>query len=149
MEISTILPRRRDSDEVRSATEFCGGNVPRTWGGVYDHVFLEKAAELMIAPKGFEYYSLYPSLTERQPEGLVTSKQWLTIEELGEVASGLVEKIKESDMEGTGKFKPEDTGWQEKASDVTFVNRMDNAPFECLLARKQQVIAIPSDLFVC
>lgn len=247
-------------DEVRSATEFCGENAPRTWVGVYDHVFLEKAAELMkkikeptfhfvyttsnhgpykipdkvlgvdtddmlkdtevdiredqerrkalstasyadhavqkfiadmqevypdalfvytgdhsalygnfansslvprdymyrelyctplmmhhreitqglfggttigthlnimptvlemIAPKGFEYYSLYPSLTEGQPEGLVTPKQWLTIEELGEVASGLVEKIKESDMEGTGKFKPEDTGWQEKASNVT------------------------------
>ena len=30
-----------------SATEFCGADAPKTWVGVYDNVFLEKAAELI------------------------------------------------------------------------------------------------------
>ena len=51
----------------------------------------------MIAPKGFSYYSLYPSLTQPQPDGLVTPKQWITPAELGETASGLVEPVKEAD----------------------------------------------------
>ena len=31
-------------DEVRAATDFCPPDAPRTWVGVYDHVFLEEAA---------------------------------------------------------------------------------------------------------
>lgn len=34
-------------DAVHSGTEFCGPEAPRTWVGVYDHIFLEKTAELM------------------------------------------------------------------------------------------------------
>ena len=31
-------------DEVRSAVDFCPADAPRTWVGIYDHIFLEEAA---------------------------------------------------------------------------------------------------------
>ena len=34
-------------DQVMAATDFCPANAPRTWVGVYDHIFLEKAATLI------------------------------------------------------------------------------------------------------
>lgn len=34
-------------DQVMAATDFCGPKAPQTWLGVYDHVFLEKAANLI------------------------------------------------------------------------------------------------------
>ncbi|MEN6568025.1 MAG: sulfatase-like hydrolase/transferase, partial [Veillonellales bacterium] len=34
-------------DRVMSATEFCAPDAPKTWVGVYDHVFLETAAQLI------------------------------------------------------------------------------------------------------
>lgn len=34
-------------DRVESASIFCGPNAPKTWVGVYDHVFLETIAELI------------------------------------------------------------------------------------------------------
>ncbi len=34
-------------DKVMAATEFCPADSPRTWVGIYDHIFLEKAAELI------------------------------------------------------------------------------------------------------
>ena len=34
-------------DKVMAATEFCPADAPRTWVGIYDHIFLEKAAELI------------------------------------------------------------------------------------------------------
>lgn len=34
-------------DKVRSATDFCGPHAPKTWVGVYDNIYLEKAAELI------------------------------------------------------------------------------------------------------
>lgn len=34
-------------DRVMTATDFCGPHAPKTWVGVYDNVFLEKAAELI------------------------------------------------------------------------------------------------------
>ena len=73
----------------------------------------------MIAPKGFSYYSLYPSLTQPQPAGLVTPKQWITPTELGETASGLVEPVIEADREGTRKYEPEDKHWRQVSSDMT------------------------------
>ena len=38
-----------------------------------------------IAPKGFEYYSITPSLFEEQPETLVTPYQWMTDTMMGDV----------------------------------------------------------------
>ena len=38
-----------------------------------------------IAPKGFEYYSITPSLFEAQPETLVTPYQWITDTMIGDV----------------------------------------------------------------
>lgn len=38
-----------------------------------------------IAPKGFEYYSITPSLFEEQPESLVTPYQWMTDTMMGDV----------------------------------------------------------------
>ena len=38
-----------------------------------------------IAPKGFEYYSIVPSLFEEQPETLVTPYQWITPHMMGDV----------------------------------------------------------------
>lgn len=38
-----------------------------------------------IAPKGFEYYSITPSLFEKQPETLVTPYQWMTDTMMGDV----------------------------------------------------------------
>lgn len=35
-------------DEVQTATEFCGLDAPKTWVGVYDNVFLEKTAEMIL-----------------------------------------------------------------------------------------------------
>ena len=65
----------------------------------------------LIAPKGFTYYSLYPALTQTQPEYLVTPKQWMTKNEIGEVISGMAEKQGESTREVRKKYKPAvDTG---------------------------------------
>lgn len=35
-------------DRIENAVDFCGSDAPRTWLGVYDHVFLEKTAELIL-----------------------------------------------------------------------------------------------------
>jgi len=60
-----------------------------------------------IAPKGFEYYSITPSLFEAQPETLVTPYQWITDTMMGDVrmdygesnipSSELVEQIRPID----------------------------------------------------
>lgn len=65
----------------------------------------------LIAPQGFTYYSLYPSLTQVQPEYLVTPKQWMTEKELGEVMSGRAEAQGEATTELREKYTPPvDTG---------------------------------------
>lgn len=45
-----------------------------------------------IAPKGFEYYSIAPSLFEDQPETLVTPYQWITDSLIGDVRMDYGEK---------------------------------------------------------
>ena len=40
-----------------------------------------------IAPKGFEYYSITPSLFDEQPETLVTPYQWITDSLIGDIRS--------------------------------------------------------------
>lgn len=72
----------------------------------------------MIAPKSFRDYSPYPSLTQTQPKGLATPKQWITSDELGEVASGLAEKVKAADAAGTEKYSPSDSRWHQKSTDL-------------------------------
>lgn len=72
----------------------------------------------LIAPKGFTYYSLYPSLTETQPDGFVTPKQWITKNELGEVASQRAEVIGESTPEIKEKYKVKDNKYIIRASDM-------------------------------
>lgn len=67
----------------------------------------------LIAPKGFTYYSLYPSLTEPQPEYIVTPKQWMTETELGEVMSHRAELQGEATTELREKYTPAtDTGYR-------------------------------------
>lgn len=39
--------RAQGFDRVESATTFCGSNAPKTWVGVYDHVFLEGVSRLL------------------------------------------------------------------------------------------------------
>ena len=34
-------------ERVMSATNFCPADAPRTWVGVYDHIFLREAARLI------------------------------------------------------------------------------------------------------
>lgn len=36
-------------DEVETATDFCGPDAPKTWVGVYDNLFLEKAADMILS----------------------------------------------------------------------------------------------------
>ena len=38
-----------------------------------------------VAPAGFEYYSIVPSLFEEQPQPLVTPYQWITADMMGDV----------------------------------------------------------------
>jgi phosphoglycerol transferase MdoB-like AlkP superfamily enzyme len=47
-------------DVCHAGPDFCGKDAPQTWLGVYDHVFLEKAAEV-IAQSGEEptFHFLY------------------------------------------------------------------------------------------
>ncbi|WP_317382009.1 LTA synthase family protein [Megasphaera stantonii] len=71
----------------------------------------------LVAPKGFEYYSLYPSLTEQQPEGLVTPKQWITPQELGEIASKKAEVIGESTPQIKEKYDVKDEQFIQLSSD--------------------------------
>ena len=49
-----------------------------------------------IAPKGFEYYSITPSLFENQPETLVTPYQWITDTMMGDVRMDYGESNKPS-----------------------------------------------------
>lgn len=48
-------------DRVMTATDFCGPDAPKTWVGVYDNIFLEKAAELIqkTAGDGPEFHMVY------------------------------------------------------------------------------------------
>lgn len=48
-------------DRVMSAPEFCGPDAPKTWVGVYDNVFLDKAAELIqqMDPNQPQFHFLY------------------------------------------------------------------------------------------
>lgn len=72
----------------------------------------------LVAPKGFTYYSMYPSLTEPQPDILATPKQWITKDELGEAASGRVEAVGESIPEVREKYMPTDTTGRNLSSDM-------------------------------
>jgi putative arylsulfatase len=49
------------------------------------HMSLMPTIIEVIAPKGFEYYSIAPSLFEDQPETLVTPYQWITDSLIGDV----------------------------------------------------------------
>ena len=49
-----------------------------------------------IAPKGFEYYSITPSLFDEQPETLVTPYQWMTDTMMGDVRMDYGESNKPS-----------------------------------------------------
>ena len=71
----------------------------------------------LIVPKGFTYYSLYPALTQTQPEYLVTPKQWMTEKEVGEVMSGMAERQGEATREACEKYKPSMGTGCELASD--------------------------------
>lgn len=71
----------------------------------------------LIAPKGFTYYSLYPSLTQEQPEYIVTPKQWMTTEELGEVMSGKAEAQGEATIDLREKYNVSGNRGQRLASD--------------------------------
>ena len=55
-----------------------------------------------IAPKGFEYYSIAPSLFEDQPETLVTPYQWITDSLIGDVRGD----YGESNVETTEPVEP-------------------------------------------
>lgn len=50
-------------DQVMTATDFCGPEAPKTWVGVYDNVFLEKAAELILQQEEtsgpYQFHFLY------------------------------------------------------------------------------------------
>ncbi len=50
-------------DQVMTATDFCGPDAPKTWVGIYDNVFLEKAAELILqqeqANGPYQFHFLY------------------------------------------------------------------------------------------
>lgn len=48
-------------DRVMTATDFCGPHAPKTWVGVYDNVFLERAAELIqqTSTGGPEFHFVY------------------------------------------------------------------------------------------
>ena len=47
-------------DHAYSATEFCGPNAPKSWVGVYDHIFLQKAAELICQNrKKLQFHFIY------------------------------------------------------------------------------------------
>ena len=72
----------------------------------------------LVAPKGFTYYSIYPSLTESQPDILATPKQWISKDELGETASGRVEKVGESVPKVREKYMPEHTTGRTLSSDM-------------------------------
>lgn len=56
----------------------------------------------MIAPKGFEYYSLMPSLFEHQ-ESIITPYHWMTESEIGFYKDGLVENISWRDTKDKGQ----------------------------------------------
>lgn len=58
----------------------------------------------LIAPKGFEYYSLFSSLTIQGMNSAVTPKQWITDTELGEIASGQAEPVEECSKKGCEKY---------------------------------------------
>lgn len=47
-------------DHAYSATEICDPDAPRSWVGVYDHIFLQKAAELIRAKKApLQFHFIY------------------------------------------------------------------------------------------
>ena len=50
-------------DEVETATDFCGPDAPKTWVGVYDNLFLEKAADMILsgdeARGEYQFHFLY------------------------------------------------------------------------------------------
>lgn len=46
-------------DSVHSATDFCGPEAPRTWVGVYDHVFLEALRRQIPQIEGPAFHMVY------------------------------------------------------------------------------------------
>jgi lipoteichoic acid synthase len=56
-------------------------------------------------------------LTEQQPEGLVTPKQWITPQELGEIASKKAEVIGESTPQIKEKYDVKDEQFIQLSSD--------------------------------
>lgn len=82
-----------------------------------------------IAPKGFEYYSITPSLFEEQPETLVTPYQWITDTMMGDVRMDYGESNKPS-VEPVEQVRPIDNHADE-ARDWTLlttwlINHKDN-----------------------
>lgn len=76
-----------------------------TWQnkGIATHMNIMPTLIDLVADKGFTYYSMYEPLTAASEELLVTPKQWITPEELGDSVHSLVEPLGISTPEGTHK----------------------------------------------
>lgn len=91
----------------------------------------------LIAPKGFTYYSVFPSLLEEQPEYLVTPKQWLTKNEVGEVMSGKAEPLGESIVEPRPRYTADKEGIRQASSFVSLAAWIVNHAPDCLIHRDE------------
>jgi len=81
-----------------------------------------------IAQKGFEYYSITPSLFDDQPETLVTPYQWITDSLMGDVRSDYGESNQPS-AEPVHPIRPIDNHAKE-ARDWSLLTTMKKSYFQ-------------------
>ena len=70
-------------DACHPGPDFCGENAPHTWLGIYDHIFLEKAAELIKAQDdGSPVFHLLYTTSNHGPYAMPFAKLGFAIDDI-------------------------------------------------------------------
>ena len=107
-------------DKVMGATEFCPPDAPRTWVGVYDHIFLEHAAELIENIGDTPTFHFVYTTSNHGPYRMPLSELGYNAEKvMPKIASALQGEHKRKKMLGTF--------WYSDRAITNFIERMRKA----------------------
>lgn len=129
-------------DHVMTATDFCGPQAPKTWVGVYDNVFLEKAAQLIqVRDDGTPQFHMVYTTSYHGPFKINLAKYGYDTEKVMPDAPDDIKKDKEIQKElGTFWFSDQAIGkfiatMREAYPDALFIVTADHAIAETCLEK--------------
>lgn len=107
-------------DKVMGATEFCPPDAPRTWVGVYDHIFLEHAAELIENIGDTPMFHFVYTTSNHGP-------YQIPLETTGFDTEAVMPDVPEAVKKSEKLQKMLGTFWYSDRAITTFIERMRNA----------------------